>query len=538
MIRRALAVCWLVVIASPALAAPAPRRVALVIGNADYKHIEDLPAAANDMRDIEYELDALQFTIVRAPDATEAVLRTKIAQFREALGTEDAEAVVYYSGHGANVLQGNYLVPVDMPRGAPEEFTKHAVPTSEIYKALREARARIGVVLLDACRKSVIHDQTIVKSGLEKPVGDDATSRIVTGFADQPGASISDTVDGRNSAYAKAILQHIGSPGLTLEDFFIAVGNTVEGFRTGQVPWQSSAQRAQFFFRQPVYLEVWGDAADDDLIVTAGGDTYIRSVDGRSKRMRLLPGRNLVTVAVVNFRSKSGGDLLPEGWSYALRTNIVDGPAGPRFSGEEPERPVPRSRWGRTFVVARMAVIVGRHWVRFEDDPEDTVWLDGFSALPSPDDDVYDAARWAVLFRGVPLFDNDTEETKRDLAVIRENVARAHNQAADAAARFGISHGRHRDVSNLIASTDDAELEEALRRVRNSISPAVIGEHLLAACSGPQRSVCNAYRRQNQWQALRAHYFERQQHAIDARELLSILSNRELRELTAELFGQ
>lgn len=514
-----------------------PARVALVIGNSEYGPGNRIPAAAADRADIAFELDELKFTVIEKKDTSKADLLAAIAEFKTALGTEGAEGVVYYSGHGATFGRHNYLIPVDMPTDiSPDEFPGHAVPTSAIYQALVDSRARIGVVLLDACRTSVFHRGAVLP-GLQKPEGDDASSRIVTGFADQPGAAVAVSVDGEHSSYAKAILEHIGTPGLSLEDFFIAVGNSVEGFRTRQVPWQSSAQRAQFFFRQPIYLEVWGDEADDDLIVTAGLDTYIRSVDGPSKRMRLLPGRNIVTAAVVNFRSKSGGDLLPEGWHYTLRTNIVNGPVGPRFSAEEPEGPVPRSRWGRTFVVARMAVIVGQRSVQFDDDPEETIWLDEFSILRSPGDTLYEAVRWAVVTRGVPLYDNSTEDTKRAPAVLRENVTRAHTLAGKDLERLGLRQVRHSEVTSLVSLTGDVELEEVARRVRGSVSRDVIANHLRASCTGIRRELCATYRRQSQWPSIRALYFDQQRGNSDARHLLGLLSNRELRDLYDGVFG-
>lgn len=535
---HALCVALVLLFAPYALAAPA--RVALVVGNSKYKAPDsNIPEAAKDATQIAHALRRRGFNVIHEPDATLKKFRDGIEAFRKALEPHaGAEAVVYYSGHGGNFNQRNYLIPTDLVSADEATFAEKALGVQEIYDALKAVNPRVSIVLLDACRTSIRFHQNKVEPGLLEPRGDEIFRGLVTGFAHRPGEAVTNSADGQHSAYAKAILKHIHTPGLTLADFFIEVGLSVEDYIPEQEPWQNSAQRVQFFFRDPIYLEVAANDVDDDLIVTAGLDSYVYTVDGRAKKLRLLPGRNIVTVAVVNYRSKSGGELAREGWRYALKTRIVDGPVGPNLRGAEPEQPVPHERWGRTFVVARFAVNVARDSsvIRFE-RAEEAVWTDGFSLVGKESDDVYQSVRWAVLYQGIPLFEDETAD-QRSSDALRIDILDAHDAALEEHDRIGVANREHAQARDVIARAPGEEIEEVLRRVRESISPDDIAQNLRASCTGRFRAVCAGYRDNEQWVNLRAHYMLQQQNNIESRFLLGILSNRELQELYDRTFVQ
>jgi hypothetical protein len=537
---RMHALCLALVLLFAPCALAVPARVALVVGNSDYGDPRNnIRQAKKDAEDVEHALKRRGFTVIAAKDADSETFRAKIEEFRKAIEPHvNAEAVVYYSGHGGHFRRDNYLIPTDLVGADAAEFAKKAIAVKEIYNALQAVNPRVAIVLLDACRTSVKFHQGEVKEGLLEPKGDEVFRGLVTGFAHRPGEAVTNSADGQHSAYAKAILKHIHTPGLALADFFIEVGLSVEDYIPEQEPWQNSAQRVQFFFRDPIYLEVAANDVDDDLIVTAGLDSYVYTVDGRAKKLRLLPGRNIVTVAVVNYRSKSGGELAREGWRYALKTRIVDGPAGPNLRGAEPEQPVPHERWGRTFVVARFAVNVARDSsvIRFE-RAEEAVWTDGFSLVGNESDDVYQSVRWAVLYQGIPLFEDETA-VPRPPEALRIDILDAHDAALEEHDRIGVANREHAQARDVIARTPDEEIEEALRRVRESISPDDIAQNLRASCAGRFRAVCAGYRGNGQWVNLRAHYMLQQQNNIESRFLLGILSNLELQELYDRTFVQ
>ena len=98
--------------AAPAIA---EKRVALVIGNFNYKHTTSLQSPGNDATDVAGALKRLGFDVVGG----EALLNVDrvgmgraIRNFAKALRNAEV-GLFYYSGHGIQVAGRNYVVPTD-----------------------------------------------------------------------------------------------------------------------------------------------------------------------------------------------------------------------------------------------------------------------------------------------------------------------------------------------------------------------------------------------------------------------------------------
>jgi uncharacterized caspase-like protein len=107
-VALAVVVAVLIGAAAPALAA---KRVALVIGNSDYRHIPRLDNPANDARLMAETLRALGFTLVGGGpqlDLGKGALDAAVQSFGDQLAGADV-GLFYYAGHGVQVRNGNYL---------------------------------------------------------------------------------------------------------------------------------------------------------------------------------------------------------------------------------------------------------------------------------------------------------------------------------------------------------------------------------------------------------------------------------------------
>jgi hypothetical protein len=107
----ALLALLLLVFGAPAQAAP-DKRVALLIGNA--KYTSGLPPLSNPPKDtaaLEASLKKLNFSVQRVTDGDQKAMGRAIKQF----GTDAQDAQVaffYYSGHGMQARDENYLIPI------------------------------------------------------------------------------------------------------------------------------------------------------------------------------------------------------------------------------------------------------------------------------------------------------------------------------------------------------------------------------------------------------------------------------------------
>src|SRR6185436_14957197 len=88
-------------------------RVALVIGNSDYRRVSQLPNAKRDASTVAETFQRLGFReVVKVENMTRDGLVRALREFRALAATADW-AVIYYAGHGIEIDGVNYVVPVD-----------------------------------------------------------------------------------------------------------------------------------------------------------------------------------------------------------------------------------------------------------------------------------------------------------------------------------------------------------------------------------------------------------------------------------------
>src|SRR5262245_50447283 len=112
------------------------RRVALVVGNADYR----LGPLANPLNDADAVAEAfkteLQFdkVILRRNLDAEAFRAALRDMSREAVGAD--VGVIYFAGHGIEVAGRNYLVPTDASLAAARDIELEAIALDTVLSQL------------------------------------------------------------------------------------------------------------------------------------------------------------------------------------------------------------------------------------------------------------------------------------------------------------------------------------------------------------------------------------------------------------------
>jgi uncharacterized caspase-like protein len=226
-------------------------RVALVIGEGGYQSAPALANPPNDARDIAQALRALGFDVSLQVDLDQTQMNQAIADFGGRAEHADL-ALFYYGGHGLQLAQHNYLVPVDAVLRAAADIGKHTVSLDAVIDAMAKGPGR-RLVFLDACRENPLkRDDAEAAPGLAR-VGKAADFMIA--FATQPDAVAFDGA-GRNSPFAQSLLAHLTTAGVDLSNMMIAVNHDVNLATGGeQAPWENSS------LTQQVYLA--GEGAAD-----------------------------------------------------------------------------------------------------------------------------------------------------------------------------------------------------------------------------------------------------------------------------------
>ena len=89
------------------------KRVALVVGNSNYKSFNVLPNPVNDARLMEKALRESGFEVTLILDADQAQMKRAILDFGRSLRKGVDASMFFYAGHGVQVKGENYLIPTD-----------------------------------------------------------------------------------------------------------------------------------------------------------------------------------------------------------------------------------------------------------------------------------------------------------------------------------------------------------------------------------------------------------------------------------------
>src|ERR1700675_657959 len=154
--RSALALALAIAFLTLAAPAHAEKRVALVIGNNDYRNVPKLQKAVNDARTMGDTLKQLGFSVMVAENQTrQAFSQTLLAL---AAGGEPGDtAFFFYAGHGFEIAGQNFLLPTDVPaatEGQQELVRDASVLADRIIERLQNKKVRTAILVFDACRNN------------------------------------------------------------------------------------------------------------------------------------------------------------------------------------------------------------------------------------------------------------------------------------------------------------------------------------------------------------------------------------------------
>jgi hypothetical protein len=233
---------WCGMFAAPAFA---EKRVALIIGATSYREVGSLPQATMDARIIHDALTQLGGFSHLPPvlvDPTKAELEAALKSF--ALEARNADvAVFYFSGHGMQHEDDNWLIPVDASLQNETDVLYEGVRLSTLHQSMRQAKLRI--IILDACRNN-----PFALSWATTKAAGDGLARInnlplgsVLAYAAAPGKKTPD-----NGVYARSLARHMVSEGLELRQVFERVYEDVAAAVPGAEPMLEASYQGSFSF--------------------------------------------------------------------------------------------------------------------------------------------------------------------------------------------------------------------------------------------------------------------------------------------------
>ncbi|HEX7316284.1 MAG TPA: caspase family protein [Pyrinomonadaceae bacterium] len=207
------------------------RRVALIIGNADYDaSVGRLRNPVNDALDVASALTRLGFELVGGKAHLNLNKREMLELIREFGGRISAGgvAVFYFAGHGVQVEKRNYLIPITGALRFQEDAQFEAVEVDQVLGEMEHAEDALNMLILDACRNNNLPRKTRdARHGLGEPQRR-PPSGVLIAFAARDGQTAQDNPDGRNGLYTQELLKNLETPNLRLEDIFINTRRAVK----------------------------------------------------------------------------------------------------------------------------------------------------------------------------------------------------------------------------------------------------------------------------------------------------------------------
>ncbi len=211
-------------------AALAETRVALVIGNNSYQHMQTLVNPVTDARNMRDALKKLGFEVVYGEDLDKRAFERSIANFAHSAASADV-ALVFYAGHGATFGDTPYAVPIDAQLSALEGVPYELVPLESVIGELRRAKG-LRIAIIDACRdnakerdlKRVAARGGEITRGLARVKNPEG---LIIAYATQYLSTAADGPPKGDSPFTAALLANIATPGLDVKDMLFKVAQDV-----------------------------------------------------------------------------------------------------------------------------------------------------------------------------------------------------------------------------------------------------------------------------------------------------------------------
>lgn len=260
----------------------------------------------------------------------------------------------YFSGHGVQQDESNYLVPAIFN---PEAIGGSTIELATVLDSMADAHERgprsQKIIILDACRDNRLG----ATKGLTLPRDAPQDSWWIA-FATAPGLTSQTGLISGLSAYTESLVNHIRRPGFSISEMFAAVRE--EQWRKARVlSWDNVSSFSAFWFQPPPEFKVAVHNQDNVVTVTVNGQA-VASGTGAPEVIPyslLRVGDNLLEIIVYNQKTRRNAQPWgkKEGWAYTVELEVPQAGKCTLIGGRDD---LDDSEWGKIFVARRGKLVI------------------------------------------------------------------------------------------------------------------------------------------------------------------------------------
>lgn len=251
-----------------AAAAPAPEpvpskepvtyanRKALVIGNDLYTHVSKLNNAGADADAMAKSLEAVGYKVFKHLNLNEKKFKQAVRDFRQNLTGGD-EVLFFYAGHGVQLGNANYLLPIDVQGDQEDQVKDDAILLQKVLDDLEEKKTKFALAVIDACRDNPFKSKGRAIGGRGLAPTTAATGQMImfsAGAGQQALDRLGDNDKEKNGLFTRIFVKEMTKPGVSVDRVLRNVRNEVVRLARSvgheQTPSLYDQAIGEFYFKQ------------------------------------------------------------------------------------------------------------------------------------------------------------------------------------------------------------------------------------------------------------------------------------------------
>ena len=231
-------------------------RKALVIGNDLYTDVPKLNNAGADAEAMAKSLEAVGYKVYKHLNLSEKKFKQAVRDFRQQLSGGD-EVLFFYAGHGVQLGNANYLLPIDVKGDQEDQVKDDAILLQKVLDDLEEKKTKFALAVIDACRDNPFKGKGRAIGGRGLAPTSAATGQMImfsAGSGQQALDRLGDNDKERNGLFTRIFVKEMVKPGLSVDRVLRNVRNEVVRLARSvgheQTPALYDQAIGEFYFKQ------------------------------------------------------------------------------------------------------------------------------------------------------------------------------------------------------------------------------------------------------------------------------------------------